>query len=97
MTTTTTPSPLDASLRRLLAVIRNMSDGFTLGTQTADIARTLDMPEAFIEALFVSARTRGLLKPTYAGRGRVRWTVSATGDRFLEQGEHHTTESSARS
>lgn len=95
MTTTTSPSPLDASLRRLLAVIRDMSDGFALGAQTAEVARTLDVPDAFIEALFVSARTRGLLKPIYAGRGRVRWTVSATGDRFLEHGENQPTESPA--
>lgn len=70
------------------------------GTQTADVARELDVPDAFVEALFVSARTRGLLKPTYFGRGRPRWTVAATGDRFLESDEHQPakpTEPSARS
>lgn len=83
----TSPSPLDASLRRLLTVVRGLNDGFVPGAESSDVARALDVPEAFVEALFVSARTRGLLKPNYLGRGRLRWTVSATGERFLENGE----------
>lgn len=78
-------SPLDASLRQLLTYVRRLSDGYTPGTQAAEAALALDVPEAFVEALFVSARTRGFLKPDYLGRGRLRWTVSATGDRFVEQ------------
>ncbi len=96
MTTSTSPSPLDASLRRLLTVVRQLGDGFTPGPQTANVARELDVPEAFIEALFVSARTRGLLKPIYLGRGRSRWTVSATGDRFVESGERPPVEIAER-
>ncbi|MBA2247518.1 MAG: hypothetical protein H0W23_05270 [Chloroflexia bacterium] len=85
--TPASPSPLDASLLRLLTVIRTLDEGFTPGPLTADVARALDVPEAFVDALFVSARTRGLLKPNYLGRGRLRWAVSATGDRFVENGE----------
>lgn len=85
MSTPPSPSPLDASLRQLLTYVRRLNDGYTPGAQTAEAARELDVPEAFVEALFVSARTRGLLKPNYFGRGRLRWTVSATGDRFVEQ------------
>lgn len=44
----------------------------------------LDIPEAFLEALFTSARTRGLLKPIPLARAKLRWTISATGERFLE-------------
>jgi hypothetical protein len=86
MSSTLTPSPLDPALRRLLEYVQTLDNGFTPGTQTTEVARELDVPEAFVEALFVSARTRGLLKPIYPGRGRLRWTVSATGDRMVERG-----------
>jgi hypothetical protein len=86
MNATASPSPLDASLRRLLAYVQQLENGFTPGAQIAEVAHDLDVPEAFVEALFVSARTRGLLKPNHLGRGRLRWTVSAIGDRFVESG-----------
>lgn len=86
MSTAASPSPLDPSLRRLLSFVQQLDDGFTPGAQNADAARELEVPEAFVDALFVSARTRGLLKPHYVGRNRLRWTVSATGERFVEQG-----------
>lgn len=79
-------SPLDDGLRRFLRHVRDDDARFSPGRQSREAAETLNVPEAFVEALFTSARTRGLLKPVPLGRGRVRWAVSALGERFLEEG-----------
>ncbi len=89
------PSPLDEELRLFLRHVREIESGFSPGRQSGDVAEILDIPEAFVEALFTSARTRGLLKPIPLGRGRLRWTVSATGERFLEGAANTATASSA--
>ncbi len=78
------PSPLDEGLQLLLRHVRGLESGFSPGRLSREAAETLDIPEAFVEALFTSARTRGLLKPIPFGRGSLRWTISATGERFLE-------------
>jgi hypothetical protein len=78
------PSPLDDGLRQFLRHVRDTKSGFSPGRQSREAAAALDLPEAFVEALFTSARTRGLLKPDPLGRGKLRWTVSAMGERFLE-------------
>lgn len=83
-------SPLDEGLRRFLSLVRDLPSGFVPGQQSSDVAASLDVPEAFVEALFTSARTRGLVKPNPLNRSRLRWTVSATGDRFLEQSGAHS-------
>lgn len=77
-------SPLDEQLRRFLNHVRELDAGFSPGRQSRDVASRLDIPEAFVEALFISARARGLLKPIPFNRGRLRWSVSATGERFLQ-------------
>lgn len=89
------PSPLDNGLLRFLRQVRGLESGFHPGLQSREIAVILDIPEAFVDALFTSARTRGLLKPNPLGRGRLRWTVSATGERFLEAGTGAGTPSKA--
>lgn len=81
-----TSSPLDDGLRRFLLHVRNDDAGFSPGRQSREAAVTLNVPEAFVEALFTSARTRGLLKPVPLGRGKIRWAVSALGERFIEEG-----------
>ena len=87
------PSPLDDGLRELLRHIRGTRSGFCPGRQTREAAAKLEIPEPFVEALFTSARTRGLLKPNPLGRGKLMWTISATGERFLEAGKDTATPS----
>lgn len=85
MTANATPtSPLDIFLRDFLRHIRDAENGFSTGQPVQVAAAALDLPDAFVEALFVSARTRGFLKPHPVGRNRYRWTVSAPGERFAE-------------
>lgn len=78
------PSPLDDGLNLFLRHVRDIESGFNPGSQSDEAAAILDIPEAFVEALFTSARARGLVKPIPSGRGRLRWTISAMGERFLE-------------
>lgn len=88
-------SPLDEELRLFLRHVRQIQSGFSPGRQSREVASKLDVPDAFVEALFTSARTRGLLKPIPGNRGRLRWTVSATGERFLEGASSATSCSSS--
>jgi hypothetical protein len=76
-------SPLDPFLARFLAAVVNADDGFQPGAEGRDIATSLDVPPSFVDALFTSARTRGLLKPVYGRGGKVRWSVSASGARLI--------------
>lgn len=76
-------SPLDPFLAQFLAAIGEADDGFQPGAESRAIATSLDVPPSFVDALFTSARTRGLLKPVYGRGGKVRWTVSAAGQELL--------------
>lgn len=73
-------SPLDPFLARFLAAVGDSPDGFQPGAESRELATRLDLPAPFIEALFTSARTRGLLKPAYGRGGKIRWSLSPTGE-----------------
>jgi hypothetical protein len=72
-------SPLDPFLALFLEVVAKSDDGYQPGAEGRAVASSLDVPPSFVDALFTSARTRGLLKPVYGRGGKVRWNVSATG------------------
>ena len=78
-------SPLDPFLARFLAAVDSGGDGFQPGAEGRVIASSLDVPPSFVDALFTSARTRGLLKPVYGRSGKVRWNVSASGARLVRE------------
>jgi hypothetical protein len=72
-------SPLDPYLVQFLTAIHSLPDGYQPGPETSQVAADLDFPKAFVDALFTSARMRGLLKPQYGRGSKVRWTVSPAG------------------
>ena len=78
-------SPLDPFLVRFLAAVQESGEGYQPGSETGQIARALDFQKAFVDALFTSARTRGLLKPQYGRGNKVRWTVSPAGADLLQR------------
>jgi hypothetical protein len=84
-TTSAPASPFDPFLHRFLQEIRASSTGFLPGPQTREIAMAIDLPDAMIEALFISARSRKLIRPDYANRRGRRnpWIVSEQGRLFL--------------
>lgn len=47
------------------------------------LASRLDIPRAFVDALFTSARTRGLIKPMYGRGNKIRWAVSPVGEAIV--------------
>lgn len=77
-------SPLDPFLVRFLAAVETRDQGFYPGVESAELATDLDLPRAFIDGLYTSARTRGLLKPRYGRGSRVRWGVSPSGRNLME-------------
>ena len=82
-------SPLDPYLESFLREVRGLAEGYAPGTHGRKVAEALDYPPAFAEALFTSARARGLLEPYRARgtRGRSRWRVSARGGLWLKAHE----------
>jgi hypothetical protein len=76
-------SPLDPFLAQFLAAVAKSDDGFQPGAEGRAIASSLDVPPSFVDALFTSARTRGLLKPMYGRGGKVRWNVSVSGAELI--------------
>lgn len=79
------PSPLDPLMLQFLSYIEEQSDGFATGVQTASVVAATDIPDALVDALFVSAKTRNLIGPDFNARGRTRWIVSNRGRQFLNQ------------
>jgi hypothetical protein len=79
------PSPLDPFLARFLGCLGALPEGYSPIADAAQVAADCDIVPAFVEALFVSARTRGLVEPFRAkgARGRYRWHVSARGAKWL--------------
>lgn len=73
------PSPLDQSLTTFLTAIEAIDKGYLPGPDANTLAAELDVPRAFIDMLFVSARTRGLLKPSYGRGSKIVWHVSPAG------------------
>lgn len=77
------PSPLDPFLASFLAIVDASDTGFQPGPESDRIAARLDVPRAFVDTLFTSARTRGLLKPMYGRGAKVRWSVSPNGEELI--------------
>jgi hypothetical protein len=78
-------SPLDTFLARFLECLAARPDGFGPIVDGPTVAQQLEVLPAFVDALFVSARTRGLIEPFRAksARGRYRWQVSNRGRVWL--------------
>lgn len=81
--TSQSSSPLDRFLVEFLTMVSASDAGFQPGPESATLATRMDTPQAFVDALFTSARTRGLLKPKYGRGNKIRWTVSPAGEAFL--------------
>lgn len=77
------PSPLDPFLARFLALVATSENGFQPGPESDRLARGLEVPRPFVDTLFTSARTRGLIKPMYGRGNKVRWKVSPTGEALI--------------
>ncbi|MEJ7837522.1 MAG: hypothetical protein WKF81_01835 [Thermomicrobiales bacterium] len=77
------PSPLDPLMLQFLSYIQDHPDGFAPGVQTAAMVTATDIPDALVDALFVSAKTRSLIGPDFNARGRTRWIVSNKGRQFV--------------
>ncbi|MBA3378023.1 MAG: hypothetical protein H0T93_04000 [Chloroflexia bacterium] len=77
------PSPLDPFLVQFLAIVDASEDGFQPGPASANLASRMGTQRAFVDALFTSARTRGLIKPMYGRGSKIWWTVSPVGEAFL--------------
>jgi len=78
-------SPLDDFLARFLRALDRLSDGFSPIADAEHVADACAVAPPFVEALFVSARTRGLIEPfrSRGAKGRYRWKVSARGNTWL--------------
>lgn len=81
-------SPLDPFLAQFLREVRMRDNGYQPGLETPGIAATLDVPQAFVNALFTSAQTRGLLKPIYGRASKIRWAVSTSGEILIDRLQH---------
>ena len=79
------PSPLDAYVAGFLRSLDQLPDGYSPVVVAASVAEACDVVPAFVEALFVSARTRGFIQPYRAksAKGRYRWQVSSRGHKWL--------------
>ena len=86
--TSAPPSPLDPFVRRLLAHLATMEEGF-LPTQVVNQAPMPEWPPAFTEAIYVSIRARGMVEPFRRPGRRVRnrWQVSMRGSAWLADDE----------
>ncbi|MBA2468033.1 MAG: hypothetical protein H0V37_01360 [Chloroflexia bacterium] len=78
-------SPLDPFLVQFLVQVQAGKAGYQPGPEASAVASRLDIPRAFVDALFTSARTRGLLKPLYGRGTKIRWTVSPSGEDFIHR------------
>src|SRR5688572_16302030 len=78
-------SPLDPFLGPFLERLGAYGEGYTPGTHGRAVAAALGWPPAFADALFTSARARGLVEPQWSrgSRGRHRWQVSRRGATWL--------------
>ena len=83
------PSPLDPFLGPFLRELGTLAEGYAPASHGPKVAASLDWPPAFCEAVFASARGRGMLEPFRAkgARGRARWRVSNRGILWLSAHE----------
>jgi len=77
------PSPLDGHILTFLDYLDTLPAGFAPATASDVTAASeaCNVSAPFIEALFTSASTRGLVEPFQprGARGRYRWRVSSRG------------------
>jgi len=78
-------SPLDSFLVTFLQHVRQGETGYVQGPQATRLAERMEVQPAFVEALYVSARMRTLIKPAYRQGGKMHWQVSELGEAFLER------------
>lgn len=80
-------SPLDPFLEPFLRHLDERTEGYAPAAHGVAAAAALGWPPAFVEAVFVSARARGLLEPyrDRGARGRARWALSARGRAWVER------------
>ena len=78
-------SPLDPFLATFLQYVQEGPSGYVPGPQAKRCAEQLGLQVSFVEALYVSARMRGLLKPAYGGAGKLQWQVSTEGAALIER------------
>lgn len=83
-------SPLDPFLGKFLRLVAERERGFTPGPESDRLADALGQPRAFVDMLFISARMRGLIKPTYGRGGKAAWTVTSHGLELIERGVYPT-------
>jgi hypothetical protein len=80
-------SPLDPFLVQLLERIASNADRLNPTRGHVELARLTGFNPSFVEALIVSARTRGLLQTVHVqgSRGRVAFQLSSRGRAWLAQ------------
>lgn len=78
-------SPFDPYLFAFLDYLQHHASTFspTSPRSVARAAEAMELQPALIEALFTSARGRGMVRPARAPGGRARWEVSRKGREFL--------------
>ena len=78
-------SPLDPIMVVFLEYVQSLASGFAPGVQSREAASSAGVPDALIDAVFVSARTRGLIGRDFNAkpRTRTRWIVSPRGRDFI--------------
>ncbi|HET8524820.1 MAG TPA: hypothetical protein VFL82_16435 [Thermomicrobiales bacterium] len=96
-TTAPVASPFDPYLYRMLAWGSQQPNGFSHPAIISAMVDEAGWQAEFSEAVFTSARARGLIGPHYGtrSRGRVYWEVSRKGRAWfqgLQQPDHPTPE-----
>lgn len=83
-------SPLDPFLGPFLHQLDAQTGGYAPASHGAHVAAALGWAAPFAEAVFVSARARGLIEPYRGGgaRARTRWALSARGRAWVEGPPH---------
>ncbi len=78
-------SPLDPLLIEFLRIVAAAQPGFSATSRRVVVAaaKVIDVPPELVDALFISARSRGFIKTESYGRRRMRWQLSPAGEVFL--------------
>lgn len=84
-TTPQAQSPLDPFLVQFLRELDTLETGYSPASHASVVAEECGFPPSFAEALFTSARARGLIEPFRSRhvRGRIRWRLSQKGHGLL--------------
>ncbi|MDP9355870.1 MAG: hypothetical protein M3R02_11445 [Chloroflexota bacterium] len=78
-------SPLDPFLIQFLRHVADLDTGYSPASHARAIAESAGLLPPFVDALFTSARARGLLEPFRSprARGRTRWRLTSRGRALL--------------